>query len=408
MATTPSIGAVFGAIISGYIVDKIGRKTCILFTSPMYFTAWIALAFAPSLFVLAPARFLQGVADGFCFTVVPMYLGEIADPKIRGTLVASISITTTVGLLLINIIGSYMTIRNTALVTAVVPLLHFASFYFMPESPYYLLMKQKVDKAKISLQILSNQDDVSDELTRLDDAVKEDLRNVGTILDLFTTKSNRKALIVIAGLRAIQQFSGTTAITFYAQDVFQNSGSGISPTLGSILYFIVQLIVSCIFSVLTDKLGRKPLMIVSTVGSGITIAIAGIYSYFDNYTDFDVSSVNYIPLCAIFGYAIMFNVGMQSIPVLMLGELFPTSVKAFALCLADIVFGLTVVIVGKLFQILNDGYGMYVPFLFFAFCCFVGLLFILFVVPETKGKTLEDIQEKLRRKRKKELSGMSP
>ncbi|XP_076272773.1 facilitated trehalose transporter Tret1-like [Rhynchophorus ferrugineus] len=396
LASMPCIGAASGSIMTAYLVDRIGRKNCMLMTAPGYLLAWIMVAFAKSIWELYVARFISGWADGLVFTAFPMYLGEIASYDIRGLLGSSIQLSMITGMLIINIIGSYMTIMHTALVSAILPAIFFATFVFMPESPYYLVMKGRIDDATKSLQLFRQTRDVSVELNRVSDVVKEEQEQAGKFYELFTVASNRKAALIVFGLRAIQQFSGTTIITFYAQSIFQEASGNMSPSTASTIYFTLQLICAFTSSFLVDKVGRKPLLLVSIIGSGVALSLEGTYFFLSNNTTVDVSNLKIVPLAALLGYVIIFNIGMGVIPVLFLGEMFPTSVKAFALCLADIWFGLIVTGVAKFFQIMQDGFGISVPFFAFAGCCVVGLVFICLVVPETKGKTLEDIQNELK------------
>lgn len=104
----------------------------------------------------------------------------------------------------------------------------------------------------------------------------------------------------------------------------------------------------------------------------------------------------FVPIVALLCFVIIFSLGMQTIPLIMMGEIFPSNVKAFALCIMDIYYSVIVTIISKFFHWSKDNYGMHVPFFAFTVCCIIGLVFIIFAVPETKGKTLEDIQVELR------------
>lgn len=393
MAVMPCIGAVIGCFLAAKIVDNIGRKKSMLLVSPLYFIAWIMIAYSGSKYIFHAARILSGIADGIAFTTFPMYLGEIADSKIRGLLCSSIPITTVLGFMLIAIVGSMYSIKDAALISSVLPIVHFVLFSFMPESPYYLLMKNKPEQAQKSLIKLRGDQNVSEELERFTKSVKEDEENKGSIWDLFSVESNRKGVYIVVGLRGLQQFCGPMVITFYATIIFNESKSDLSSTTCTSIYFGIQVVCSIICSCLVDKIGRRPLLILSTIGSCIALAVQGGYFYIKDTTDYELKEYTWVPVAALLTYDVLFNLGIGTIPVMMLGELFPTSVKAFALCLADIYFGVVVIIATKFFQIMNDNMGMSIPFFVFSGCSAIALVYTVFCIPETKGKTLEEIQD---------------
>lgn len=215
------------------------------------------------------------------------------------------------------------------------------------------------------------------------------------ILTIIIIIINRKALFIVFGLRTVQQFSGTMAITFYAKSIFSESNH-LSSNVSTLIYFVIHLGVCFMSSAIVDKSGRRPLLIISIIGSAIALFLEGLYFFLHNCTEIDVASYGYLQIIALVGFVIMFSLGMQTIPILILCEMFPTNVKAFALCLADIYFSIIASLVSKFFQFMKDNFGMHVPFFAFTACCVVGLAFIVFCVPETKGKTLEDIQKDLK------------
>lgn len=406
LAIMPLIGGGIGSLVAAATIDILGRKKTILLTSFPFFAAWIMVAYAKSITVLVVGRLLTGAADGVTFTAVPMYLGEISEPKIRGMLGSSCSATFIFGIFLINTLGSYLSITVTALLSSLVPIALLLTFLWMPESPYYLLMRGNVDAAKKSLQVFRGIKEVDVELNRIDAAVKEQMKNTGKFVDLFKVASNRKALFIVLGLRAAQQFSGAMAITYYAKVIFSESGN-FSATTATMLYFSIQLCLCIISSILVDKSGRRPLLIISIVGAAVCLLLEGIYFYIHKCTSLDVSNFSFVQVFALLGFVVMFSLGMQTIPILMLCELFPANVKAFALCIADIYFCIIASVVSKFFQIMKDDFGIHVPFFVFTICCILGLVFIIFCVPETKGKTLEEIQNQLRNRKESYQSDIS-
>ncbi|KAG5875058.1 hypothetical protein JTB14_026189 [Gonioctena quinquepunctata] len=396
LTVMPLVGAFFGAFFTATVVDKIGRKRLIVFSSLPFIASWLMIAFAKSSTLMFIGRFLAGAADGLSFTAVPMYLGEIADPKIRGLLASICPVSIVFGILFINVIGAYLPLDTCALIGTFFPLLLLITFTFMPESPYFYLMKGRTIDARRSLRVFRGMDNVNEELTRISMAVKEQNESKGSFLDMFTVKSNRKGMIVTLGLRGIQQLSGTTAIIFYCKTIFEESEGFISSNTSTIIYFSLQLVLSSVASFIVDFSGRRPLLIISITGTAIALLANGIFLYLKNCTEVDTTNFNFVPLIALLLYVIVFSMGLQTIPLLMIGEMYPTNIKAFALCSMDMYYSVIVAIISKFFHWSNDQYGMHVPFFTFFCCCVLGLVFIIIVVPETKGKTLEDIQADLR------------
>ncbi|KAF2884943.1 hypothetical protein ILUMI_21220 [Ignelater luminosus] len=396
IATMLLVGGVCGSLTAAIILDRLGRKLIILFTSIPFFISWIIIAFANSASLIMVARFIAGISDGLVFCSVPVYLAEIAEPKLRGFIGSSITVACLFGMLLVNIIATHLSIKMTALVCSVFPLLLLVTFIWMPESPYYLIMKGKFAQARHSLTFFRRQEEVDDELKRLTTAVGEQNRNTGRYLDLFTVKSNRKAVYIVMGTRFGQQFSGAIAIMLYVQMIFKEIGDDISPITASIVYLGVQLLISFICTMFIDRIGRRPLLIASLIGTIITLFIEGCYFYIKDKTNIDVRSFSLIPVITLILFEIMFSLGLHTIPLLLTGEMFPTNVKAFAVSFLDIYFCIISTIAIKLFQLTKDYFGLYIPFFVSCVCDILTLIFVMTFVPETKGKTLEEVQEELK------------
>lgn len=199
LAVIPLIGAIFGALGTGLIVDIIGRKRLVVYSSIPFIFSWLLVGLASSSTLMFVGRFMGGVSDGLSFTAVPMYLGEIAEPKTRGLLASVCPVSIVIGILLINILGTFLPLDTVAFIAISLPVLLLATFSWMPESPYFYVMWGRFREAEKSLQALRGCQDVSEELNRISASVKEQNENKGKLLDLFTDKSNRKGLIITLG-----------------------------------------------------------------------------------------------------------------------------------------------------------------------------------------------------------------
>lgn len=183
--------------------------------------------------------------------------------------------------------------------------------------------------------------------------------------------------------------------SFYCKTTFSESTGFISPNTGAIIYATIHLILSAISTLFVECFGRRPLAIFSLAGTGAALLGNAIFLYLKDCTDTDVQPVNYVPLIFLLSYIILFTIGMQTVPTLILCEIFTTNVKATAFFITNIFFNVVTVFITEFFHWSIPGYGVHVPFFVFAVCCFVGVFFFKFCVPETKGKTLEEIQNKM-------------
>lgn len=199
LAVIPLIGAIFGAVIAALTVDLWGRKTVIVFSSIPFIVSWLLVGVATSATLLFVGRFIGGVCDGVSLTVAPMYLGEIAEPKLRGLLASICPLAGVLALLLMSILGAYLPLDTVAFIAMAIPFVMLIALPWMPESPYSYLMWGKQNKARKSLQIFRGYDDVDEELDLMTLAVKEQNETKGKFFELFTVKSNRKGLFVALG-----------------------------------------------------------------------------------------------------------------------------------------------------------------------------------------------------------------
>lgn len=214
------LGAFPGCILAGLIVDKIGRKTSLLLANIPLLLGWILVLIAWKPYILFIARFISGIGMGSVYVLCPIYLGEIADKNIRGTLGSFMKLMMNFGEPYGHAIGPYVTYKIMGYSCAAIPIIFFITFILMPESPYYLLVKNRKSDAIKSLRKLRNyrdDDKLIEELEQINETVIKDMANKGHFWDLFRTSGNKKAVVICFGLQLILQFSGLGAIESYTQ-----------------------------------------------------------------------------------------------------------------------------------------------------------------------------------------------
>lgn len=404
LTVIPPIATAVCSLVYADLINKIGRKYGVLIMGIPHITSLLLTAFARNIYVFYVARAIAGFADAGLFSAMPSYIGEIASPKVRGTWGNCMTLNIYIGQCLVNIIGGYTSVRNTALISLCFPLLFICSFAFVPESPYYYMMKGKRDEAGKALKALRRTEKVEVELSQLESDVKRQMSEPGTWKDLFMIKSNRRALVAGMFLRWSQQLSGISSFAVYTQYIFRQAGGSLNAVDSAIIFQGSLVIGNFIASLLVDKIGRRSAMMYSLLCSSIVTTGITVFFYIAYaYPGIDLSSFQWVPLAGMLLYVAFYSFGIGIVPTLMLGELFSTSIKGKGLCVLIISFSAAVSIITKVFQIMEVNFGLYAPFALFSLCSFASTFFTYWLVPETKGKTLEEIQQILKGNKEHQL-----
>lgn len=397
-------------IPSAYFADRFGRKTTLLLGAVPFIIGWVLVIVANSVALLYVARMFSGLGYGIVYTVAPMYTGEIATNQVRGALSTLITLMNKVGILAQYCIGPFVSMQTLAAINLILPVTFVITFIFLPESPYYYLKFERSERAERSLRNLRS-GDIRTELKSIELNVQEDMKNRGTWGDLISEATNRKAMWITLGIFTIQQLCGSAAVVAYAQVIFNCTTSpvsngtlnttvtakGIEPYQESIILGCVQ-VATCILSViLVDRVGRKPLLLLSALGVGLMNGTIGTYFYFDHVNKEAVANLYWLPLAALLVYIVCYAIGLSTVPYVIIGEMFPTNVKLYASCIAHIYTGVSMFAVQKLFQVVKDAYDIYTVFWGFAAFSMMGLVFMIVMLPETKGKSFACIQAQLKR-----------
>ena len=221
-----------------------------------------------------------------------------------------------------------------------------------------------------------------------------------SILKFFKNRIYMKGLFISVLLLVIQQLSGINAVLFYTQEIFIAAGaSDIAPEISSIIVGLVIFFSSFGTPFVADRAGRRILMLISLMGVTISHLAFGVYFYLKDRTSEDVSSISWLPLLSFLAYIVTFNVGLGALPWTISSELFPTNVKSYSAAIVSFSCWTTSFFVTKFFNDLQVGLGSGETFWLFSGCCFAGWLFTFIFVPETKGKSFQEIQEILERRR---------
>ncbi|XP_046807637.1 facilitated trehalose transporter Tret1 isoform X2 [Lucilia cuprina] len=391
-----TLGAAFVCVPIGFLINLIGRKLTMLLLVLPFTLGWCLLIWAQNVEMMYTARFILGISGGaFCVTA-PMYTGEIAQKDIRGTLGSFFQLMITAGILFVYAIGAGLDVFWMSIVCGILPLVFGAVFVFMPESPTYLVSKNNNESAVKSIQWLRGKDyDYRMEIEELKETERKIKENPVSIGSALMRPVTIKALCISLGLMFFQQLSGINAVIFYSTDIFRDAETGIDENLSTIVVGIMQVIATFISVMVVDKLGRRILLLASSSVMAISTVAMGVYFYMKENDRDSVANLGWLPVSSLCVFIIMFSIGFGPVPWLMMGELFASDIKGVAGSIAGTSNWVLAFIVTKTFVNLKDALGSGETFWLFAGITVVGAIFVFVFVPETKGKSLNEIQDEL-------------
>lgn len=397
-AWTP-IGAIIGALPAGYLADLLGRKKLMIIFSIPWIATWAMLIFGTSVNMLYASRFISGIVIGLFCALLPLYVNEISEDSVRGSLGTLFQVFLTLGILFDYALSSFHSYLIVNLACGAVTVVFFLIVFLLPESPAHLIKKNNKPEAEKSLRRLRGPYyDIHVELNELRKNLENSEHQLSSFKDMMTT-ANIKALVIALGLMLSQQLSGINAVIFFAEDIFKSAGGAEKAALYTMIMGIVQSLATVVASVLVDKAGRRILLLTSSVGMGITLAVFGYYYRLKNTQD--VSNLNWLPLVCLLTFIVVFSLGLGPLPWMMSSEIMAPEIKSFGNSAAVATNWICVSLVTFFFGPLKDSIGDDYTFWLFSIIVFIAAAFILFVVPETKGKSMQQIQNELAGKHSK-------
>lgn len=383
--------AILGALLGGPAIQLLGRKWTLLFSDAIFLAAFAIMALAGYVWMLYLSRIISGFGVGMTNLVLPVYLGETILAKIRGTLGLFPTLMGNGGLVVCYIAGRYLRWKPLAWVGFAIAVPFVFLVFALQESPVWYMIKGKEEKSKTALQWLRSKNyDIAKEFEEMKNATHENSKRAINIKDFFT-KSNLKPLLVALGLMLFQQLSGINAVIFFTTTIFEMAGSSIDSSLCTIIVGVVNLIATLIATVLVDRLGRKVLLYISAALMAVTLIGLGVYFYTKG--EAKESSVGWLPLLCLVVYVLGFSMGYGPIPWLMMGEILPEKVRGIDAAVVTSFNWLGAFAVTRSFLVMVDGIGPSWTFWIYSVIVIVSIVFTFFCVPETKGRTLQEIEK---------------
>ncbi|XP_068618809.1 facilitated trehalose transporter Tret1 isoform X5 [Battus philenor] len=391
-----NLGAAAVCFPIGLIMDVLGRKKTMLCLVLPFTLGWLLITFATNVGMLMAGRLITGVAGGaFCVTA-PAYTSEIAQDSIRGTLGSYFQLMITVGILFSYVVGSYTSVFVFNILCTIIPIIFGIVFFFMPESPNFLVVKGRNEEAKEALIRLRGRNyDVDNELNALITKAEEAKNNPVSFLSAITKKTALKAILICYALMLFQQLSGINAVIFNTSAIFASAGAAIPSAIATIIIGVIQVVATFISSLVVDRLGRRVLLLFSALVMCVCSTALGVFFFMQDFHGADssiVEAISWLPLLSLSLFIVAFSLGFGPIPWMMAGELCLIDIKAFVGSTAGTFNWLLSFTVTSTFNSLNRAIGQGQVFCMFAGIMLLGFVFIFFVIPETKGKSVDEIQ----------------
>ncbi|HVW60981.1 MAG TPA: sugar porter family MFS transporter [Puia sp.] len=388
-------GCVAGAMFAGYLSDRIGRKKVLIITAVLFFISSPAAAFAGSLTEFILARLIGGLGIGAASMLSPLYISEIAPARNRGQLVSLYQLAIVLGINLIYFVNLKIAGMGDQawniewgwrymLASGMLPAcLFFLLLFFVPESPRWLISKGNNEVALGILEKVNGRDGAQTTLKEISDTLRQEK---GTIKELFRP-GLRMAMIIGVILALFSQITGINAIIYYAPEIFKSAGFGAeSAFTQTVIIGVINTLFTFVAIWLIDKAGRKTLLLWGVSGMIICLLAVGACYYYH------VAGGPWL-LISILGYIAFFASSLGAVPWVLIAEIFPTRTRGIAMSFATVILWVGVLLITQLTPVLLENLGGAFTFWIFMINAIILLLFTWKKIPETRQRTLEEIEK---------------
>ena len=399
VASSALIGCIVGVAFAGILSDKIGRKKVLILAAMMFAVSALGSAFPRTITVLVIFRIIGGFGVGAASMLSPLFIAEISPPKMRGRLVSWNQFAIVSGMLVVYFVNYFIAAAGDPLwnvntgwrwmfASETLPALLFLTLLFLvPESPRWLVKQGRAEKALDILTRIGGEEHAQKEVREIQEAIAQES---GSISQLFQP-GMRMLLFIGVSLAVLQQVTGINVFLYYAPEIFKKLGSGTDTALmQTIIIGAVNMGFTIIAIKTVDRIGRKPLMLFGATGMGISLFALGLSAYFQQTAIW--------LLLFMLGYIACFALSVGPVTWVILSEIFPTRIRGRAMATATVMLWAANYIVSQTFPMLDENrwlvekFSHGFSFWLYGFFCVVLVLVVKLWVPETKGKSLEDIE----------------
>jgi sugar porter (SP) family MFS transporter len=392
------VGAVTGALTGGPLSDRFGRRPIVLLAATIFAVGAIAAALTPSIGLLIVARFILGLGVGLASLIVPLYIAEIAPPDTRGALVSLNQLMITIGILLSYIVGvAFTPIQGWRwmFAVAVIPALILGiGMFFLPESPRWLVKNGKLAKARAVLSRSRVEAEVETEMQQMEELERLERQQAQVGYKELLAPWIRPALIIGIGLAVFQQITGINTVIYYAPTILEivgfSAGGAIAATALGV--GVVNVGFTILAVRIIDRAGRRLLLLIGLVGMTVSLALLGLVFSLNSTS----GAAGLLATICLALYIASFAISLGPVFWLMISEIYPLNIRGSAMSVAALCNWGSNFLVALTFPVLLAALGGAGAFWLFAVLGIVAWFFVWFLVPETKGRTLEEIEADMR------------
>jgi len=396
-ASSALVGCIIGAMFAGFLSDRFGRKKMMLLSAVFFFVSavWSGIPFGLLDFVVA--RILGGLGVGAASMLSPMYIAEIAPAKIRGRLVSINQFAIISGMLVVYFVNAMIAgaadeawnidygWRWMFISEALPAALFFVALLLVPESPRWLIEAGRGDAALAILTRIGGCVHAEREFGQIKAVIDSESAALGQLF----LPGMRIALLIGVGLAIFQQITGINVVLYYAPEIFKSAGlASTSAISDTVIVGAVNLIFTLVAIAIVDKLGRKPLLLIACAGMGVSLYLLGRAFRLEQFEGRGV-------LIYVLTYVASFAVAMGPVVWVVISEIFPTKIRGRAISVATVCLWVACYLVSQFFPYMLETLKG-TTFWVYAAVCAAAFVFIALAVPETKGKTLEEIEKSWR------------
>ncbi|XP_066601646.1 facilitated trehalose transporter Tret1-like [Prorops nasuta] len=388
-----------GCFVSGPISQLLGRRKTMMLANIPFVVAWVMFHYASSSGMLFAALALTGVTGGLLEAPVMTYVAEVTQPHLRGMLSATSTMAVILGVFTQMLGGKLATWRTVAMVNLAYPILCFLALVMVPESPHWLAAKGRLkdsEKALCWLRGWVPASQVSGEFKALKETVQKPVEATGekeSKWKIYCKRTCYKPFILVSLAFFVGAFGGTATLQTFAVLVFASLNAPIDKYTAAVFLGVAELVGTLVCVLTIHFIGKRKLTFLSVAGTGFAFFFTAVYGYLADARIVDLERYSWLPTTLLIGAAFLSHMGIRLMPWILAGEVFPVQVRSSATGAAGSIGYIFTSIANKIFLYMVNGMSLAGTFIFYAAMNIIGGVILYFILPETEGRTLREIEE---------------